>query len=137
MPAHRGRHSGRNSYELTLQDLLTNARFPDVVGLNCRALDRYKLGEVFQLELLLGNHDNHIRSLIPQYVNSLLVAGRCISCDHESQTSLRGAATCLTTGHAAGAAAALASKCSGEVRQVSVPMLQQLLQSLSAILKTP
>jgi len=44
-------------YVITIQDLLSNARFPDVVALNCRALDRHMKGEVFQIEFLKGNHD--------------------------------------------------------------------------------
>ncbi len=45
--------------------------------------------------------------LVPQGVENLLVAGRCISADHEAQASLRIQQTCLATGEAAGVAAAL------------------------------
>ena len=38
---------------------------------------------------------------------NLLVAGRCISADHESQASLRIQQTCLSLGQAAGTAAAM------------------------------
>jgi hypothetical protein len=37
---------------------------------------------------------------------NLLVAGRCISCTHEAQASIRVTGTCLATGEAAGKAAA-------------------------------
>jgi len=39
-------------------------------------------------------------------VTNLWTAGRCISCDHEAQSSLRVIGTCLATGQAAGLAAA-------------------------------
>ena len=122
-------------YVITRQDLLTNTRFPDVVALNCRPLDRHMKGEVFEYELLSGHHDIPLRALIPRKVKNLLVAGRCISCDHESHASLMGAATCLATGHAAGAAACLAAKGSAETREVNIGELQELLVTQGAILK--
>lgn len=123
-------------YVLTLDDLLSNARFPDVVALNARALDQHLKGDVFKYELLVGNHDIPLRALIPQQVSNLLVAGRCISSDHAANASLRGAATCLATGHAAGTAAALAAKEKGRVRELDVPTLQHTLVEQQAILST-
>lgn len=122
-------------YVIRLQDLLSNARFADVVALNCRALDRHIKGEVFEIDFLSGYHDIPLRALIPQKVNNLVVAGRCISCDHASHASLRGAATCLATGHAAGAAASLAAQRSLNIRDINMIDLQRLLKEQGAILK--
>lgn len=122
-------------YVIKLQDLLSNARFPDVVALNCRALDRHSKGEVFEIDFLSGHHDIPLRALIPQKVTNLLVAGRCISCDHESHASLRGAATCLATGHAAGAAACLAAQGSSGLNKINITELQKLLTGQGAILR--
>ena len=96
-------------YRLTLDDVLSNARFPDVVLLNSRALDRHLAGGRFEWTYVQGNHDVPYRALIPQQVKNMLVAGRCLSCEHEAHASLRGAATCMAMGHAAGTAAALAA----------------------------
>jgi hypothetical protein len=74
--------------------------------------------------------------LIPLNVENLLVAGRCLSCDQTSHASLRGAATCWGTGHAAGTAAALAARGSGRVRDVNILELQRTLLSQQAILST-
>jgi hypothetical protein len=123
-------------YMLTVKDLISNARFSDVVALNCRPLDRHTKGEVFEITFLQGNHDIPLRALIPQKVGNLLVAGRCISSDHDANTSLRGAATCMATGHAAGTAAALAAKEKGVVRGVDVQELQNVLRKQGAILST-
>ncbi len=49
------------------------------------------------------------RSLIPADVGRVFVAGRCISCDHEAQASIRVMGTCFATGQAAGAEAAQAA----------------------------
>jgi hypothetical protein len=123
-------------YVLILDDLLRQARFPDVVALNARPLDRHLKGDVFRLDLLAGHHDIPLRALIPQGVDNLLVAGRCISSDHEANASLRGAATCLATGHAAGTAAALAARGNGKVRDLDIEAVQDTLRAQEAILST-
>jgi ribulose 1,5-bisphosphate synthetase/thiazole synthase len=123
-------------YVLTIQDVQSNARFSDVVLLNARALDRHLSGERFELVFVSGNHDIPYRSLIPKNVRNLLVAGRCISCDHESHASLRGAATCMGMGHAAGTAAALAAQSTGAVRDVDVKQLQSRLIAQGMVLST-
>jgi hypothetical protein len=123
-------------YVLTVKDLVSNARFSDVVSLNCRALDRHTKGEVFEITFLQGNHDIPLRALTPQKVANLLVAGRCISSDHDANTSLRGAATCMATGHAAGTAAALAAKEKGVVHTLDIQELQGILRKQKAILST-
>jgi hypothetical protein len=121
-------------YLLTIKDLLSNARFSDVVALNSRALDRHTKGEVFEITFLEGNHDIPLRALIPKKTKNLLVAGRCISSDHDANASLRGAATCLATGHAAGTSAAIAARDSGNVREIEVKTVQQILIEQQAIL---
>jgi len=77
-----------------------------------------------------------LRALTPRNVSNLLVAGRCISSDHESNASLRGAATCFATGHAAGTAAALAALGDGSVRGLGIANLQQTLVQQKVILST-
>jgi hypothetical protein len=122
-------------YVLTLNDLRSNARFADVVALNSRPLDRHLKGDAFQFEMFMGHHDIPLRALLPRDVDNLLVAGRAISCDHESHASLRGAATCLATGHAAGAAAALTAAGNGRARDIDIGKLQELLLEQGAILR--
>lgn len=69
------------------------------------------------------------RSLVPQKVENLLVAGRCISAQQDAMVQLRLIPVCLITGEAVGTAAALALK--GEVtpRQIDVSLLQTILTS--------
>ena len=47
--------------------------------------------------------------LIPEKLERVFVAGRCISCDHGAQASIRVMGTCFATGQAAGRAAAQAA----------------------------
>jgi len=123
-------------YMMSIDDLHNQARFEDVVALNCRALDYHLRGTVFKISFLKGHHDVPLRALLPKNVANLLVAGRCISCDHLAQASLRGAATCMATGHAAGVAAAIAAKGNGRVRETSVKDIQRMLLQQDAILST-
>jgi hypothetical protein len=126
----------RGEYYITIDDLVENTRQPDVVSLNARSLDMHMPGERFQIHFLEGNHDVPYRALVPLNVDNLLVAGRCISCDQTSHASLRGAATCWGTGHAAGTAAALAALGNGRARDVNILTLQKTLLSQGAILTT-
>jgi hypothetical protein len=121
---------------LTIDHVKNQVRFDDVVALNCRGLDYHLKGTLFKWSPVLGHHDIPLRALLPQGVDNLLVAGRCISCDHLSQASLRGAATCLATGHAAGTAAALASQEDKPVRKVDIHHIQETLVAQDAILGT-
>ena len=126
----------RGEYYITIDDLVENVRQPDVVSLNARSLDMHMPGERFEIHFLEGNHDVPYRALIPLNVVNLLVAGRCISCDQTAHSSLRGAATCWGTGHAAGTAAALAARDSKAVRDVNILELQTTLLRQGAILST-
>lgn len=123
-------------YMLTIDDLKNQARFDDVVALNCRALDYHLKGTVFKISFLKGHHDIPLRALLPQNVQNLVVAGRSISCDHLAQASLRGAATCLATGHAAGTTAALAARQNGKIRDLDIREVQKTLEAQGAILRT-
>lgn len=123
-------------YFLTIDDLRNQARFDDVVALNCRALDYHLPGTRFQIEFLKGNHDIPLRALLPQGVANLLVTGRSISGDHLSQASLRGAATAMATGQAAGVAAAVARSHGGIIRETPIGDIQQALLAQGVVLGT-
>ncbi|HLL88366.1 MAG TPA: FAD-dependent oxidoreductase, partial [Tepidisphaeraceae bacterium] len=124
-------------YRVTIDDLVGNARFDDVVALNARVIDKHLAGDKTEFTYLPGNHDVPLRALLPRGQVNLLVGGRCLSCDEQSHGSLRGAATCWATGHAAGAAAAVAARdAGGRVRGVDVGDVQRLLLGQGAILST-
>lgn len=74
------------------------------------------------------------RSLIPQKVNNMLVAGRCISSDHGAQASYRIMPTVCTIGEAAGTAIGLAVKSQCGVRDIDVKQLQRTLTNNAAFI---
>lgn len=66
-------------------------------------------------------------SLLPQGVDNLLVAGRCISADEEAMGELRLIPVCSATGQAAGTAAALAMRAGVAPGKLDIPHLQRAL----------
>jgi hypothetical protein len=74
------------------------------------------------------------RALLPATTDGLLAAGRCISVDREALGTVRVGATCTATGHAAGAAAAIAARNGIRPRDVDVAELQATLREQGALL---
>jgi hypothetical protein len=66
-------------------------------------------------------------SLLPQGVDNLLVAGRCISAEEEAMGQLRLIPVCAATGQAAGTAAALAVREGVTPGKLDVTNLQRAL----------
>jgi ribulose 1,5-bisphosphate synthetase/thiazole synthase len=99
------------------QDAMQNKRYKDVVGVGGGG---DFLGERW-CEIPYG-------SLVPQKVDGLLAAGRCIAADNLMMNYMRLIGPCLVSGQAAGAAAALALRNKCRVRDVDVAQLQALLK---------
>jgi hypothetical protein len=72
------------------------------------------------------------RSLLPQRVSNLLVAGRCISVDHRVHHATKEIPPAFATGEAAGIAATLALRASSSVQDVDVASLQTALRKAGA-----
>jgi hypothetical protein len=66
-------------------------------------------------------------SILPQGVENLLVAGRCISAEEEAMGQLRLIPVCAATGQAAGTAAALSLAEGRSPRDLNVSLLQRTL----------
>ena len=55
-------------------------------------------------------HDVPYRAILPEKVDGLLTAGRCISATHVAMAAGKSMGNCMATGHAAGLAAALSAR---------------------------
>lgn len=73
------------------------------------------------------------RAMIPQNAQHILAAGRCISSDTDANSAIRVQATCMASGQAAGAAAAIAAKQKLPVKEISVEKIRQALKGIGAI----
>jgi succinate dehydrogenase/fumarate reductase flavoprotein subunit len=80
-------------------------------------------------------HDVPYRALLPEAVDGLLAAGRCISASHVAASAGKSMGNCLATGHAAGLAAALAATTGRTPREVPVAEIQARLAADGVDLK--
>lgn len=74
-------------------------------------------------------HDVPYRSLLPEKLEGLLVAGRCISAGHTAAAAGKSMGNCMALGHAAGVAAAMAAQANILPRGVKVRDLQDHLRA--------
>lgn len=72
--------------------------------------------------------------LVPEKVDNLLVAGRCVSCAPDLIDRLRLIGPCFVTGHAAGVAAALAARNGCAPRNLAVADIRKELKNQGAYL---
>ncbi|MFO7898249.1 MAG: FAD-dependent oxidoreductase [Planctomycetota bacterium] len=133
-------------YVLCIDDFKERATFDDEIGRYSYPVDihptrpgreeferftdewetlRYKKGE---------NYGIPYRSLTPQGLANVLVAGRCISADRAMQGSVRVMPGCYITGQAAGMAAAIAAEQDTSARGFGIGLLQGRLKEIGAFL---
>ena len=110
-PARAGIREGyrvKGLEELTEQDILTGARYPDEVALSSWPIELREtaLGPKFRFPEANRSCGIRLGCLRSQNVKNLFMAGRCISTTHEAQAAVRVIGTCMATGEAAGKAAA-------------------------------
>ena len=72
-------------------------------------------------------------ALIPRNTRHLLAAGRILSSDRLANSALRVQATCMATGQAAGALAALSVRLGVPAEEIPMPELRRLLEANRAI----
>jgi hypothetical protein len=116
-------------YALTGEDILSSARFDDVIGINAWPMEMHVDGAIswgFPRDEQRAYNDLPWRMLTNSTVNNLLVAGRCASMTHEGQSAARASGGCFVMGQAAGTAAALLP--TGQVfADLDIAALQQQL----------
>jgi hypothetical protein len=129
----------RGLYTLTEEDVRAAARFEDVVLLGAWAVDRHPAdgSSGYHAEPEIVPYDIPYRTLVPQEVENLLVAGRCHSATPGAAASSRVTITAMGMGQAAGAAAALALHRRSTPREVPIAQLQDRLRQQGAILQAP
>lgn len=124
-------------YEITREDVLEGRNFEDTVGQICFPVDIHDpdTGQAYFVDVGGdGAFDVPYRSMLPQGVDNLLVAGRCISATHFAHGATRNMAPCLVTGQAAGTAAAMAARRNAPLAELHVPDLQAQLLADGAYL---
>lgn len=127
-------------YVLTAGDVLSARKFEDAVARGAYPIDIHNpAGKGTILRRLPPGeaYDIPLRCLLPQRVENVLVAGRCISGTHEALSSYRVTPIAMATGHAAGVCAALAARSGKLPRDVPMSDLRRELLRQGADLGRP
>jgi hypothetical protein len=151
MPAPAGIRESRHvvgHYTLVGADVLAGRNFDDQIGRGAYPLDIHDVskdgganasakGAGISMTRVTQSYGVPFRCLIPVGLDNALVAGRCISADHEAAASARGQAVCMVTGHAAGTAAAMCVQNACSPQALDVAQLQETLAGQGAIIERP
>jgi len=120
----------QGDYVLTGDDTLSGRRFEDSIAADASALDIHEpKGSDVDFQGLQP-YEIPYRCLLPRGVEQLLVAGRCISADHDAHSRTRNMPACMATGQAAGVAAAVALDAGTTVREAPVQRIQAILHAM-------
>jgi hypothetical protein len=112
----------RGVHHLTRDEMEAGARFEDAIGITGRTFSA-------------GNHlQVPYRTLVPEEVDGLVVAGRCISVDDGLIGPIRVIPPCMMTGEAAGTAAALSVREDVVPRRLDTKQLRERLNEAGVIL---
>lgn len=113
----------KGTYILTEEDAATGRTFDDAIAWRSGYLDL--MGYKFTKMMI---HDVPYRAIVPEKVDGLLTAGRCISATHVAMAAGKSMGNCMATGHAAGLAAALAVRQGITPRELKVAQIQEALR---------
>src|SRR5947209_5738031 len=134
----------RGEYVMTEDDIIAGRRYDDVVAVDANQQNPRQQGghppdgkeggpqdrEARELIARLFIYEIPYRSLLPQGIDGLLVAGRCISVDQYAVVYKRNQGSAMATGVGAGVAAALAARAGVPPRRVDIRAVQSGLRSL-------
>ena len=128
----------RGEYILTGKDLVDCKVFEDSIALGNYDIDIHNPSGSGTSHYYFPEGQYYTipyRSLIPKGISNMLVTGRCISCDHEAQASIRIMPIVSTLGEAAGVAIAVAKEQgTPEMTKVDVKALQEKLRENGAVI---
>ena len=122
-------------YRLTKEDCLSARKFEDAIGACGAPMEDHRPGTDTGWHYLPDGmtYDIPYRTLVPQKVSGLLVAGRCFSATHDAHASCRSMAQTMTMGQAVGTAAALAVAGDELPHAINVSHLQERLLEMGAL----
>ncbi len=119
-------------YVMSADDLIEGRVFDDAVSMGGYHIDIHRPAGTWVDSRNVQAYTIPLRSLIARDVDSLLMAGKCLSATHEAVASTRVVPICMGQGQAAGTAAALAVARGVSVRQTPISAIQDALASQGA-----
>lgn len=126
-------------YVLAEDDLMHRRRFDDAIATGCWYLDLHpnkttvgSANDFNPQKVQPAPYDMPYRSLLPQKIDNLLVAGRCHSATRGAHASTRVTVTAMAMGEAAGLAAASAVRENKSPQEISGAEVRQSLAAVGA-----
>jgi glycine/D-amino acid oxidase-like deaminating enzyme len=126
------------AYTLTREDVLNARTFDDAIARSAYPIDIHNPSGSGTTTHRLppgASYEIPYRCLIPEHVDGLIVAGRCISTTHEALASARLTPTVMTLGQAAGTAAHQALEAGVEPRAIDARELRRRLAGMGVDLR--
>jgi len=133
------RETGRivGDYTLTQEEVVEGKDHPNSVARGAHHVDIHGSGKD-QIRIPVndgGSYAIPFACLLPVGLKNVLVAGRCLSADRGANGSARVMGTCLATGQAVGAAAAIMQREDlNDAREINIAALQEQLREVGGIL---
>ena len=125
-------------YQLTAKDVLSARKFDDVIARGSYPIDIHNphgKGTLLKRVPPGEAYDIPLRCLVPQNLDRVLVAGRCMSGTHEAHSSYRVMPISMATGQAAGVCAAMAARSGKTPRDIPAAEVQRELEKQGANLR--
>jgi hypothetical protein len=121
---------------MNVEDYCAGKIFEDSVCYSYWFVDIHREGQAAYIQYITHEHTPTIRlsAMISKDLPNLMMAGRCVSSDRETNSSLRVKASCMAMGQAAGTAAAIAVADGVDVRYVCVEKVKNTLDQNGAII---
>ena len=126
----------RGITEMNVDDYYNGKVFEDSVCYSYWFVDIHREGQAAYIKYITHDKTPTIRlsSMISGDVSNLMMAGRCVSSDRETNSSLRVKASCMAMGQAAGTAAAIAVRDGVDPGKVPADKVKQTLDQTGAII---
>lgn len=132
----------RGLYTLKEQDLIDNTKFDDVIALCSYPVDLHPAkgaltGTSYKKEKtdVAEVYEIPYRILVPENIDNLLTAGRCVSATHEALGAIRIMPSVFAMAQAAGTAAALCVKYGSIPKNLDTKELQKVLKEQNQCLE--
>ena len=121
-------------YVMNEKDVIETAHFDDAIAKGAYPMDMHLPDSGLKSEHVGGKgfYDIPLRSLLSNEIANLVLAGKHISVTHEGFCSTRVMPTCMATGQAAGAAAALAARARKDPEEI-YGEIQEALRKQGAV----
>lgn len=121
--------------EMNSEDYCSGKVFEDSVCYSFWFIDIHRDGEPAIIKYIKHDKTPTIRlsSMISKDLSNLMMAGRCVSSDRETNSALRVKASCMAMGQAAGTAAAICIKDSVPAKYFPIDKIKSVLDMSGAI----